>query len=131
MVLNLFQEAVERRGLTSCVRGNMGVKNGDVTYYTLSHPAQGPARHSHITGRSVHNLHIERPWRDVYQSVLSVSFEIFLSPEEERTICSVCTLCTKPLINQMLSTFTSSWLNQKVRTGGNRTPMQLFIMGMQ
>lgn len=37
----------------------------------------------------------------------------------------------QPLINQMLQRFTDSWINHKMRTAENKTPLQLFIMGMQ
>ena len=31
----------------------------------------------------------------------------------------------------MLGKFSDSWVNHKLRTAGNKTPLQLFIMGMQ
>ena len=36
-----------------------------------------------------------------------------------------------PIINDVLERFARSWLNHKVRTVYNKTPLQLFIMGMQ
>ena len=37
----------------------------------------------------------------------------------------------KRLINRMLENFPCSWLNHKIRTARNETPMQLFLIGMQ
>ena len=36
-----------------------------------------------------------------------------------------------PIINDIMGKFARSWLNHKIRTTGNKTPLQLFIMGMQ
>jgi hypothetical protein len=37
----------------------------------------------------------------------------------------------KPVINDALRRFCDSWMNHKLRTAANKTPLQLFIMGMQ
>jgi len=125
-VLNLFKEAEASWGLPSRVRGDMRVENRDLAFFMLSHNARGPRRGSYINGRSVHNSRIERLWRDVFQIVLSVFYDLFIAPEEENLLnvdneehLFCLHYVYKPVINQMLSNFKNSWLNHKIRTARN------------
>ena len=82
-VLALFLEAVRKYGLPSRVRSDMGGENVDVADFMLSHPLRGIGRGSMIVGRSVHNQRIERLWRDIWNGVTSLYYQIFYHMEEQ------------------------------------------------
>ncbi|KAL3856570.1 hypothetical protein ACJMK2_011305 [Sinanodonta woodiana] len=103
----------------------MGVENSEVAQYMLSHPRRGLNR-------------IERLWRDVYNAVLSLFYELFVSlevndildPDSEKHIFCLHYVY-KNVINDRLFQFMNSWNNHKLRTENNKTPGQLFILGLQ
>ncbi|KAG6852689.1 hypothetical protein C0991_009875 [Blastosporella zonata] len=62
-VLQVFQDAMDAHGMPSRMRGDHGTEN--VLVAQLIEELQGIGRGSYIWGRSVHNIRIERLWRDV------------------------------------------------------------------
>ena len=135
-VLNLFMTAVEQFGLPSRVRGDQGVENYDVARYMFAHPRRGPDRRSFIAGKSCHNQRIERLWRDVFTSCLSKFYCVFwyledsglLDINDEFQLYILHTVFL-PRINADLFKFCAGWGNHSLRTSGNRTPNQLWLLG--
>ncbi|XP_064633655.1 uncharacterized protein LOC135491614 [Lineus longissimus] len=136
-VLHAFQEAVNTWGLPSGVRADKGVENRDVAEWMLCHPLRGLNRGSFITGKSVHNSRIERMWRDVYTTVVSTFYGVFINFEDEGILncdSDVDLFCLHYIygsrIYLALARFTEAWNNHKLRTERHKTPKQLFIKGL-
>ena len=80
-VLECFLRAVERYGLPSRVRSDKGKENVLVADFMIS--KRGVGRGSMITGKSTHNQRIERLWKDVFDGVIALFYELFYFMEDE------------------------------------------------
>ncbi|XP_072563413.1 uncharacterized protein [Paramormyrops kingsleyae] len=130
-VLQSFMEAVEQYGLPSRVRSDKGGENADVAEFMIRN--RGTDRNNHITGRSVHNQRIERMWRDVYEHVLDLFYQIFVSledrgplnPDNEVRLYTLHRIFLHQ-IQKHLETFRAAWNCHGLRTERNQSPQQLW-----
>ena len=89
-----------------------------------------------IVGSSVHNIRIERLWRDTFRCVLSIFYQLFyyleeqgkLNPLKESDIYCLHYVYI-PRVNKALNMFRDGWNSHALTTEQCLTPIQLFTSG--
>ena len=131
-VLKLLIEACQKYGTPSRIRSDKGGENVMVALFI--NLINGENRHSHITGRSVHNQRIERLWKDVFNQVIEKYYNLFYNLEDRGVLAvesnihvAVLQMLSLPTINEELKQFQQAWNQHKISTANNLSPNQLWF----
>ena len=133
--LAAFQQGVLDYGLPFRVRTDRGGENILIgEYMQQQHGTEG----SIIMGCSTHSQRIERLWRDLFTACVSTFYYLFyqyesdgiLNPDDHRDLYALH-LVFLSKIQRQLDMFKSGWANHRLRTEHNRSPIFLWIEGMQ
>ncbi|XP_034457480.1 uncharacterized protein LOC117771348 [Hippoglossus hippoglossus] len=127
--LTLFLEAVARHGLPSRVRGEKSVENTDIA--RLMYKVAGHGRGSFTSGSREQNERIDGVWRDVWNGVSSIYYDLLHSLEEDDLLdpedpthlfCALFVFLSR--IQKDLDTFTEDWNDRLLHTEENLTDEQ-------
>ncbi|KAJ8289518.1 hypothetical protein GJAV_G00002240 [Gymnothorax javanicus] len=132
--LGFFLEAAEKHGFPSRVCGDLEVENVDIAQRMFE--VRGCGRGSFTSGKDVMNQWIERLWRDVWNAVSSVYYDVLSSLEEDRLLDpanGTALYCAQyvflPRIQTDLDTFAEGWNNRSLRKRRESTPNKLCKTG--
>ncbi|XP_014674703.1 PREDICTED: uncharacterized protein LOC106814853 [Priapulus caudatus] len=133
--LYCFLGAIRDYSVPSRIRTDEG---GEFVHVrTFMSRQEGEGRGSAIAGRSVHNVRIERLWRDVYSKVLDTYYRLFYHMESFNIldVSNVNHMFALhhtfiPRIERHLRDWAAAHNNHPVRTENHRTPLQLWFGGL-
>ncbi|KAG6914284.1 hypothetical protein DXG01_001300 [Tephrocybe rancida] len=133
---SVFKGGVEVYGWPSRVQADFGTENNRVEVIMID--KWGAAHRAYLRGRSIHNVRIERLWRDVRRYALEFFRQIFLHLEqsglldmEEPAHRIVLYLVYEPQVQKQLDKTVASWNFHKLRTARNLTPIALWELSRQ
>ncbi|KAF5340076.1 hypothetical protein D9611_012341 [Ephemerocybe angulata] len=131
-----FSNAVVRYGWPSRVRGDYGTENNEIERKMVER--WGLAHRAYLRGRSVHNVRIERLWRDVRRDSLERFRQLFLTMEKEHLLdpdspihLVSLYLVYHPRIQDSLNETITSWNNHSLRTERYKTPLALYELSRE
>ena len=133
-VREYFVEAVSMYGMPTRVRCDRGGENFAVASFMWSQPDSSD---SVIMGRSVHNVRIERLWRDLFQGCTTLYYQLFTHLEDNGLLdpCNEEHLALHfvylPRIQRSLDHFRNAYIHHPLSSCHNHTPCQLFYSGLQ
>ena len=131
--MSCFLKGIETYGIPSRVRSDKGKENVLVADYMIE--KRGSERGSMITGTSTHNQRIERLWRDVFDGVFALYYQLFtfmednelLDPFKEIDIAALHYIFI-PIINNKLDAWRHAWSKHRTRTI-KTSPIRLWVSG--
>lgn len=133
-VLSCFQRATTEWGYPSRVRADNGGENVAVGEHMIWF--RGENRGSFLTGPSTRNTRIERLWRDVVESVVTIFTSLFLFMEGNNLLdpgsdndMFALHYVFLPRVQRLLDRFVQCFNMHSVSTERNRTPRQLWASG--
>ena len=131
---DLFFNATQVYWWPSRVRTDHGGENRQVWHLMEERRSN---RGSCLVGSLTHNQLTERLWRDVFRCVAHIFYYTFQAMEESGLLQIYNPLhkfalhyIYLPRINRVLSSFTSAWNNQPLRTENNSSPERIWVNGM-